>query len=117
MVADPLYVHTTTEILGQTLLGGKGESSKARLMARSAGFGVLSRVVSPNFHCSTRYFPWYHSSVQAKTMTPQQPCSNIARTCHSRVSACFSSPLRRLSRPISLISTGLSLLKLCNLAR
>src|SRR6059058_3370342 len=117
MVDAPLQLQTTTEILGQFVLGGNGDSSEARLTARRAGFGVRSRVVSPNLQSSTRYFPWYHSSVQAKTMTPQQPCLKTDRTCHSKVLACFSSPLRRLSSPISLRSTGRSSLRLCSRER
>src|SRR5947199_10261301 len=99
---------------GHEISDGKGDSKKALLTARRAGLGERSRLVSPNFQSSTRYFPWYHSSVHAKTTTPQQPCRKVVRICQSKVSACFSSPLRRLSNPISLIRTGLSWLKLCN---
>src|SRR5213078_4924389 len=102
MVNAPLWVQTTTDTPGHEISDGKGDSKKAFLTARRAGLGERSRVVSPNFQSSTRYFPWYHSSVHAKTTTPQQPSSKIVRICQLSTSACLSSPLRRLSSPISL---------------
>src|SRR5437667_12162075 len=114
MVDAPLWEQTTTDIPGEDMSEGKCDSRKVLLTALKAGLAARFRSVSPNFQSSTRYLPWYHSSAHANTTTPQQPCRKIVRICQSKVSACFSSPLRRLSNPISLRRTGLSWLKLCN---
>src|SRR5437667_11966776 len=116
MVDAPLWEQTTTDIPGQDMSEGKGDSRKALLTALNAGLAARFRSVSPKFQSSTRYFPRYHSSVHAKATTPQQPSRKIVRICQSKVSSFFSSPLRRLSNPISLRRTGLSWLKLCNRA-
>src|SRR5206468_10336386 len=94
MVDAPLWVQTTTDTPGHEISDGKGDSKKALLTARRAGLGERSRVVSPDFQSWTRYFPWYHSSVHAKTTTPQQPPLMIVRICQPSTAACLSSQLR-----------------------
>src|SRR5439155_21111041 len=97
MVDAPLWEQTTTDIPGQDMSEGKCHSRKALLTALKAGLAARFRSVSPNFQPPTRYFPWYHSSVHAKTTTPHQPNWKIVRIFQSKVSPCFSSPLRMLS--------------------
>src|SRR5207302_11426590 len=116
MVDSPLWEQTTTDIPGQDMSEGKGDSRKALLTALNAGLAARFRSVSSNFQSSTRYFPWYHSSLHAKTTTPQQPCRKTVRICQSKVSACLFSPLRRLSNPTPLRRTGLSCLEPSNRA-
>ena len=53
MVRAPLYVHTTTEILGHFKLGGNGTSAKASRTAFRAGFGVRSARVRPKAQSCT----------------------------------------------------------------
>src|SRR5256885_10847817 len=108
MVAPPFSDDTTTEIFGQRIAEGNGDSANARVTVSRAGFGVRSRVVNPNAQSSTGYCPWYHSSVHANTMTPEQPRRNAARTCQSNVAAWDPSPFRRLSSPIDRKSTRLN---------
>src|SRR5207247_10518183 len=102
MVDAPLWEQTTTDIPGQDMSEGKGDSRKALLTVLKAGLAARSRSVSANFQSSTRYFPWYHSSVHANTTSPHQPCRKVVLICQCKVSACFSSSLSRLSCPISL---------------
>src|SRR5207245_2743091 len=94
MVAPPFSDDTTTEIFGQRISEGNGDSANARVTVSRAGFGVRSRVVNPNAQSSTGYCPWYHSSVHANTMTPEQPRRKAARTCQSNVAASDPSPFR-----------------------
>ena len=49
-----------------------------------------------------------HSSVHEKSTTPAQPQAKLVRTCQSRTSACFNSPLRMASNPTSLMTRGRS---------
>ncbi len=52
MVCEPLQLHKTTDILGQSMSVAKGTSEKALLMVANAGFGCLSRVVRPKSQSS-----------------------------------------------------------------
>src|SRR3989442_539724 len=116
-LGDPLRVHTTTDTRGQGRLGANGTSAKASRTARSAGLGLRSRRVTPKSQSSTSSPERCHSSVQAYTNAPAHPAANALRTCQSRVRACKCSPWRRLSSPISLITTGRSPARVCRRAR
>src|SRR6516162_6561135 len=103
MVCPPLQLQTITEILGQTKLEAKGTSQKAFRTADRAGLAVRSRRVIPNSQSSTSAPARCHSSVQEKTKAPAHPDANVVRICHSSTSACSASPLRKLSKPTSLM--------------
>src|SRR6266853_6620077 len=103
MVRLPLKLQTTTENGGQPKSAGKGVSEKAFRRADKASLGVRSRRVIPNSQSSTSAPARCHSSVHEKTKTPAHPDANVVQICQSSTSACLVSPLRRPSKPISLI--------------
>ena len=107
----------TTETRGQARAGANGTSAKAWRTARSAGLGRRFRRVRPKAQSSTSAPARYHSSVQAYTNAPAHPAANALRTCQSSVRAWTGSPFRRLSSPISLITSGRSPARVCSRAR
>ena len=94
-----------------------GTSAYAGWTARSAGFGLRSRSVSPKSQSSMSCPPRCHSSVHEKTNVPAQPARTRCDSCQSRLSACSTTPLRRLSRPTSARSSGRSPARFCSRAR
>src|SRR6266568_3782304 len=107
MVREPLYVQTTTEIVGSGGAIVSGAWANASLTARRAGFGLRIMSVMPNFQFSTSAPPVCHSSVHEKTNAPAQPPENEALICQFSALDCASGPFLKLSRPISAMTSGL----------
>src|SRR5256885_9299197 len=61
IVRCPLYVQTTTEILGQSRAAGKGKSAKARQTVSSAGFCDQSTSVVQKYQFWMSYPQLCHS--------------------------------------------------------
>ncbi len=108
IVRLPLNVQTTTETSGKFLSDTKGACANACRTLSSAGFSCRSRVVRPKSQSLTSAPPRCHRSVHEKANAPTAPPAKMLSICHASVSACASTPLRRLSRPTSPITSGRS---------